>query len=126
MSLECLYVNHMKINSTQPSFTKMIDWSNMLYIGQNNSHWIMAILLLSSFHFSQMRKKIEIFLNYGIFKRYGTRRMVHSTRVKIMVRLHNYGTVRQRWNKNSFLCKHTEKKCGTSIYDSMTVTTLKP
>ena len=34
LSLECLYVNHMKINSTQPSFKEMIDWSKMLHIGQ--------------------------------------------------------------------------------------------
>ena len=26
--------SHMKINSTQPSLKKMIDWSNMLHIGQ--------------------------------------------------------------------------------------------
>ena len=45
--------------------------------------------------------KIEIFLNYGTFKRYGTRGMVHDTRVKIMVRLHNYGTVWQRWRRFS-------------------------
>ena len=31
---ECLFVNDMKINSIQPSFKKMIDWSYMLHIGQ--------------------------------------------------------------------------------------------
>ena len=34
LSLECLYVNHMKMNATQLSFKKMIDWSNILHIGQ--------------------------------------------------------------------------------------------
>ena len=39
--VECICVNHMEINSTQPSFKKMIDWSNILHIGQK------AILLIS-------------------------------------------------------------------------------
>ena len=32
-----LRINHMKINSTQPPFEKMIDWSNMLHIGQKKN-----------------------------------------------------------------------------------------
>ena len=42
---------------------------------------------------------ILLFLNYGIFKRYGTRGMVHGTRGKIMVQLHNYGTVWPVWQR---------------------------
>ena len=45
-----------------------------------------------------MKINSTLFLNYGTFKRYGTREMVHGTRGKIMVRLHNYGAVWQRYS----------------------------
>ena len=44
-----------------------------------------------------------MFSNYGTFKRYGTRGMVHGARVKIMVRLQNYGIVWQRCRKETIL-----------------------
>ena len=43
--MEWLYVNHMEINFTQPSFKKMIDWSNMLHIGQKTiliGQWLLC------------------------------------------------------------------------------------
>ena len=91
----------MKVNSTKPSFKKMINSSNMLHIKKpftlDNGY---SALVLISF---RLNKKIEIFLNYGTFKRYCTGGMVHGTRVKIMVRLDNYGMVWQRCGQASTL-----------------------
>ena len=51
--------------------------------------------------------------------------MVHGTRIKIMARLHNYGTVWQRWGTNYSVCyqqaMENRQKETKLIYPKMSI-----